>query len=187
MPQPGEFPQQTPQESPPHEPPRTTVEDYENIPPEEPLPAVAQDLPPSFNFALDSDTSAEEVALPDYSRRPDPALPRLPSYARATRPDSRTATIEQLLPTEEERLASLRAFCEEKMYANDYWGGLKGSADGPPNDPFKVFRWAKRKMSGEKGVTWRKMSEEDAEKWKRVGWARDGEIAVGDVDTSRVV
>jgi hypothetical protein len=54
------------------------------------------------------------------------------------------------------------------MYSDDYWGGLKGSAEGPPNDPFKVFRWAKRKMSGEK-VTWRKMSEEEAEKWKREG------------------
>jgi len=174
MPQPGES-----SESPPYELthatpyhvetfPREAVEDYENIQPDESLPVAAQDAPPSFNFAIYNCESTEEDALPDYSHRPDPSLPRLPSYARATRCDSRTATIEQLLPTEEERLASLRAFCEEKMYSDDYWGGLKGSAEGPPNDPFKVFRWAKRKMSGEK-VTWRKMSEEEAEKWKREG------------------
>jgi len=140
-------------------------------------------LPPSF----DNGVATEEDVLPNYSRRPDPSHPHLPSYARATRRDSRTATIEELLPTEEERLASLREFCEEKKYANDYWGGHKGSADGPPNDPFKVFRWAKRKMGGEKGATWKKMSEENAEKWKREGWAKDGEVAHGDVDTSRVI
>jgi hypothetical protein len=41
-------------------------------------------------------------------------------------------------------------------------------------------------MSGEKGVTWKKISEEDAERWRREGSAEDGEIACGDVDTSRV-
>jgi hypothetical protein len=162
------------------------VDDYGSMPPEESPPA-AQDAWPSFDSLMSHGAVAEEDTLPDYSRIPDPSHPRLPSYARATRPDCRTATIEQLLPTEEERLASLREFCEEKKYALDYWGGHKGSAEGPPNDPFKVFRWAKRKMSGERGVTWRKMSEEDAERWERTGWARDGEVAHGDVDTSRVV
>jgi hypothetical protein len=162
------------------------VEDYENIPPLEALPATTLGAPPPFSSSMNNGAASKEDTLPDYSRFPDPSLPRLPSYARATRADSRTATIEQLLPTEEERLASLRAFCEEKKYANDYWGGHKGSAEGPPNDPFKLFRWAKRKMSGEK-VTWRKMSEEDAERWEREGWAKDGEIAEGDVDTSTVI
>ena len=118
---------------------------------------------------MNNGPSTAEDTLPDYFRYLQPDQPRLPSYARATHRDPRTATIEELLPTEEERLASLRAFCEEKMYVNDYFGGLKGSPEGPPNDPFKVFRWAKRKMSGEKGVTWKKMSEEEEERWKREG------------------
>jgi len=187
-------PQQSPQLSPPIETPRPihqlspriTVEDYENAVSNVALPEASLDAPPSFDTPVYSGTTSDEDVLPDYSRYLEPDQPRLPSYARATHRDSRTATIEELLPTEEERLESLRAFCEEKKYSNDYFGGLEGSPEGPPNDPFKLFRWAKRKMSGEKGLTWKKMSEEQKERWKREGWARDGEVADGDVDTSRV-
>jgi len=149
--------------------------------------AVPTERPPPFSTP-DEEAAFGFEALPNYTRRPDPSAPRLPSYARATRQSSRTMTIEQLLPTEEERLASLQAFCEERMYANDFFGGQKGCAEGPPNDPFKLFRWAKRKMSGEKGAVWRKLSIEQREKWEAAGGeAKDGEAAHGDMDTSRII
>lgn len=149
--------------------------------------SVPTERPPPFSSPDDATAESDE-ALPNYSRRPDPSAPRLPSYARATRQSSRTMTIEQLLPSEEERLASLQAFCEERMYANDYFGGQKGCAEGPPNDPFKLFRWAKRKMSGEKGAVWRKLSIEQREKWEAAGGEmKEGEIARGEMDTSRLI
>ena len=149
--------------------------------------SVPTERPPPFSSPDDASAASDE-ALPNYSRRPDPSAPRLPSYARATRQSSRTMTIEQLLPSEEERLASLQAFCAERLYANDYFGGQKGCADGPPNDPFKLFRWAKRKMSGEKGAVWRRLGDEHKEKWEAAGGEmKDGEIAQGEVDTSRLI
>jgi len=158
--------------------------DTAEIPPELVLP---REQPPPFSSEA---VSLADDTLPDYTRRPDPTASRLPSYARATRGDSRTAMIEELLPTEEERLASLRAFVEEKQYANDYFGGQKGKPEGPPNDPFKVFRWAKRKISGEKGEVWRRLSVEQRTKWEEQGGEVDearGEVAWGDIDTHRLV
>lgn len=158
----------------------------ESIPPE----AIPSEQPPAFSSRNPSAAPPAYDTLPDYTRGPDPSAQRLPSYARATRLNSHTATIEELLPTEEERLASLRAFVEEKRYANDYYGGHKGSAEGPPNDPFKVFRWAKRKMSGEKGAVWRRMSAEQKREWEESGGVvkeAEGEVAWEDIDTSRIV
>lgn len=140
-----------------------------------PLPGVA---PPSLtHYSESSDT------LPHYTPRPASAPPHPRSYSRAT------ATIEEFLPTEEERIASLLAFAEEKKYAPDFFGGHKGSAEGMPNDPFKAFRWAKRKMSGEKGHVWRRLSEEQLREWEAEGGAVNealGEVTKGDMDTSRV-
>lgn len=166
--------------------------DDEEVPPEfivSPAVQLPSEEPPAFYSEAVSLADESRDTLPDYSRRPDPNAPRLPSYARATRRDSRNATIEELLPTEEERLASLRAFAEEKMYVNDYWGGHKGSAEGMPNDPFKVFKWAKRKMSGERGSVWRRLSDEQKAKWEAAGGTVDenrGEVAWGDIDTHTV-
>jgi hypothetical protein len=133
---------------------------------------------------------------PGYLRQPDPATPRLPSYARATGQNPRNATIEQLLPTEEERLASLRAFAEEKQLSESYngsgnlfnwfdpWGirNIERSAQGPPNDPLKVLRWAKRKISGEKGDVWQTLTTEHRQKWEADGVE---DSVKGDVDASK--
>lgn len=110
-------------------------------------------------------------ALPSYRDPSGPSGSNLPSYARAT------TTL-----TPEERRASLQAFADSKLQANDNFGGHKGVAEGPPNDPFKVLKWAKRKMSGEKGQVWSKMSAEERAKWE----ADDGPIVHGDVDSSKV-
>jgi len=80
-------------------------------------------------------------------------------------------------------LVSLCAFVEDKMFAPDYFGGQMGSAVGPPNDPFKVFKWAKRKIHGEKGHVWHKMSVEQFEKWEADGGAVNEN---GNVDSSTV-
>jgi len=120
---------------------------------------------------------------------PSLVLP-LPTDTRATGLNPRTAKIEQLLPTEEERLASLRAFVEEKQFAPDYFGGHKGSAEGPPNDPFKVLKWAKRKIGGEKGHVWEKLTAEQRQEWEAEGGyvnEAQGEIAKGDLDSSKIL
>lgn len=156
--------------------------DTANVPPELIAP---REPPPSFTGNMASFTDRTHDTLPDYTSRRNSAASHLPPYTRATRTDSRRPTIQELLPNEEERLASLREFVEEKMYANDNFGGHKGVADGPANDPFKAFRWAKRKMSGEKGAVWRKMSVEQRARWEADGRADPdkGEMGRGDVDT----
>lgn len=109
--------------------------------------------------------------LPGYSQQPD----GLPSYARVTRNDQR-------------RQESLQAFVESKMYTQDTFGGHKGIATGPPNDPAKPFRWIQRKLKGEKDV-WKKLSDEEKRKWEEEGGDVDydaGEVAVGDMNTSRI-
>jgi len=75
----------------------------------------------------------------------------------------------------------LREFAREKEYANDYWGGHKGSVHGEAKDPFKLFRWMGRKLSGDKGKP-----EGLTAGVKPVDWAKDGEVGRGDVDCSRV-
>jgi hypothetical protein len=147
-------------------------------------PPKGGDAPPSIEHHKKSHDMP-----PDYSKLADPTAPRVPSYAQATHQNPRTSTIEQLLPSEEERLASLRAFVEEKKYAPDYFGGHKGSAQGQPNDPFKPFRWAKRKIEGEKGHVWHKLTEEQRREWEASGGVVDedhGEVSKGDVDSSTV-
>ncbi|KAF3397232.1 hypothetical protein DPV78_007780 [Talaromyces pinophilus] len=109
--------------------------------------------------------------LPVYSQRPD----GLPSYARVTRNDQR-------------RRESLQAFVQSKMYTQDTFGGHKGIATGPPNDPAKPFRWIQRKLKGEKDV-WKKLSDEEKRKWEEDGGDVNydaGEVAVGDMNTSKI-
>lgn len=121
--------------------------------------------------------------LPQYTRRPDAGEPRLPSYARATRRPSQPPM------TPEERLASLHAFIESKMYVNDTFGGLKGEVNGPPVSPLKPFQWMMRKMKGEKDV-WKKLTDEQRRKWEEEGGSRNeerGEVIRGDMDTSRII
>jgi hypothetical protein len=91
--------------------------------------------------------------------------------------------------TTEEHLQLLREFQWEKEHANDYWGGQKGSASGPPKDPFKVFRWAARKMSRDEDPLSRPPG--SPERWydrsrSEVPYAKDGEVAKGDIDTSNL-
>lgn len=121
------------------------------------------------NNAPERDIDTE--TLPGYSQRPD----GLPSYARVTRNDQR-------------RRESLQAFVERKMYTQDTFGGHKGIATGPPNDPTKPFRWIQRKLKGEKDV-WKKLSDEEKRKWEEEGGDVDydaGEMVVGDMNTSKI-
>jgi hypothetical protein len=53
-------------------------------------------------------------------------------------------------PIDDKKAANLREFARDKQYANDYFGGHKGSSSGEPNDPFKLFRWIGKKISGQK-------------------------------------
>jgi len=161
--------------------------DRDKVPPEPVLPG---GQPPSFSDETDSlADNTNDDPLPDYTRGPHGptiASAHLPSYARAT---GHKPTIEELIPNEEQRLASLRAFAEEKKYANDYFGGHKGRPEGPPNDPLKVFRWAKKKMSGDGAGTWRRMSADERARWEEQGGQVDemeGEVAEGDVDTHQI-
>lgn len=110
--------------------------------------------------------------LPGYSQRSD----GLPSYARVILNDQR-------------RQESLKAFIESKMYYHDTFGGYKGIATGPPNDPAKPFKWIQRKLKGEKDV-WRKLSYEEKRKWEEDGGDVDydaGQVAIGDMNTSKIV
>lgn len=121
------------------------------------------------NDAPERDIDTE--TLPGYSRR----LDGLPSYARVTRNDQR-------------RRETLQAFIESKMTTYDTFGGQKGIATGPLNDPAKPFRWLQRKLKGEKDV-WKKLSDEEKRKWEEEGGDVDydaGEVAVGDMNTSRI-
>ncbi|EEA19708.1 hypothetical protein TMatcc_009856 [Talaromyces marneffei ATCC 18224] len=121
------------------------------------------------NDAAERDVDTQ--TLPDYSRHAGGP----PSYARVERND-------QL------RQESLKAFVESKMYTQDTFGGHKGIATGPPNDPAKPFRWIQRKLKGEKGV-WKKLSEEERRKWEEEGGDVDydaGEVAIGDMNTSKI-
>lgn len=126
------------------------------------------------NIAPSNDSPERDIdteTLPGYSRRPD----GLPSYARVTRNDQR-------------RRETLQAFIESKMTTYDTFGGQKGIATGPPNDPAKPFRWLQRKLKGEKDV-WKKLSDEEKRKWEEEGGDVDydaGEVAVGDMNTSRI-
>src|ERR1700759_2777494 len=52
-------------------------------------------------------------------------------------------------PGDDEHMASLREWARQKEFANDNFGGHKGIATGEANDPFKVFRWVGRKLSGQ--------------------------------------
>jgi len=122
------------------------------------LPATGSPLPGETTSPFDNHQSSDDPP-PDYSRRQDPTAPRLPSYGQ-------TATIEQLLPTEEERLASLRAFAEEQQFTPNDSGERDDHPQKPPKDPLKVFRWVKRKMSGEKGDVWQRLNHERRQKWE---------------------
>jgi hypothetical protein len=91
--------------------------------------------------------------------------------------------------TEEQRLQMLHEFQYEQEHSADYWGGHKGAVSGPPKDPFKLFRWAGRKLSYDEDPA--KRPPGSPEKWydrsrSEVEWAKDGEIAKGDVDSSTV-
>ena len=91
--------------------------------------------------------------------------------------------------TEEEKLQMLREFQHHKEYANDYWGGHKGAPEGPPKDPLKVFRWAGRKISRDEDPAKRPPGSPD--RWydrsrSQQDGAADGEVAKGDIDTSRL-
>lgn len=151
--------------------------DTTTIPPELVAP---HDPPPAFSTLSDKANDT----LPEYTYRADPTASTLPSYARATRPDYRSAM------SEEERLASLREFVESKSYQPDFFGGQKGRPEGPANDPFKVFRWANRRIHGERGDVWRRMSVESRRKWEEEGGEIDdakGEVERRDMDTSKIL
>jgi hypothetical protein len=148
-----------------------------------PEPGLPQEQRPAISSEAVSPLDKTDDTPPDYTRRRGSVASSLPSYRRATQEDSRT------LMTEEERLALLQAFVEEKMYANDNFGGHKGVTNGPPNDPLKVFRWAKRKMAGEKDGVWSKLTSEQRAKWEahEAGLEQaKGEVAWGDVDTHTI-
>ena len=139
--------------------------------------------------AAPKDNGVPQTDLPGYSQRLDPDAPRLPSYASATHKDPRKKSMEELHPNEDERLASLIEFAETKKMVADNFGGHKGVAEGPPNDPLKVFKWAKRKIGGEKGEVWHKMTVEEREQWEADGGGANpekGEVSQGDMDTSRI-
>lgn len=123
-----------------------------------------------YNNAHERDTDTE--TLPAYSRGSD----GLPSYARVRLNDQR-------------RQESLKGFIESKMYYQDTFGGYKGIATGPPNDPAKPFKWIQRKLKGERDV-WRKLSDEEKRKWEEDGGDVNydaGQVATGDMDTSNIV
>jgi hypothetical protein len=135
------------------------------------------------------DTDASQASLPSYSKTLDPNAPRLPSYAKATHKDPRKKSMEELHPDENERLQSLVEFAETKKMIQDNFGQHKGVVEGPPNDPLKLFKWAKRRIDGEKGHVWEKMSDEERAKWEAEGGSANpdkGEIFQGDMDTSKI-
>ena len=142
---------------------------------------IPREQPPAFSNETSSLADTGSDTVPEYTLRPDdPTAPHLPSSARATGSH----------PTEEERLASLREFVKDKQHSADYFGGQEGKPEGPPKDPFKVFRWAKAKVGGEEGDVWRRMSVEETRKWEEQGRDADpdlGEIVKGDVDTHRIL
>lgn len=129
-----------------------------------------------------------EEHLPAY--RANSSTPRLPSYTTSsTQPTMSTQSSHRYPQSPSERAAMLQEFKESKEYANDYWGGLKGAVEGPPKDPFKVFRWAARKISHDEDPS--KRPEGSKEKWydrsrSEVEYAEDGEAAKGDVDCGNV-
>lgn len=58
-----------------------------------------------------------------------------------------------------------------------------------PNDPFRLFKWVKRRASGEKGHTWHKLEVEWEKEWEAEGGPLNeakGEVAKGDMDTSLI-
>jgi hypothetical protein len=80
----------------------------------------------------------------------------------------------------------LREFARSKLYANDYWGGQKGAVTGEANEPPKLFKWMKRKLSGShKGGKSSAAPERNSETEGQ--YAVDGEIGRGDIDTSRII
>ncbi|KAF2103451.1 hypothetical protein NA57DRAFT_72427 [Rhizodiscina lignyota] len=132
----------------------------------EPTPTKAEGPPPAYGHAANHQP-------PTYATT---ATPRGSSAAdRTQRRPSRPMTAAQ-------REKLLMQFAEERSMANDYWGGQKGSCEFAPNDPFKPFRWMKRKLSGQKGPSSSSITGENGERT----WAVDGEIAKGDVDCSRL-
>jgi hypothetical protein len=84
-------------------------------------------------------------------------------------------------PDDDERMASLREFGRERLYANDFYGGHKGSAEGEPNDPFKLFRWIGCKLSGKK---WEPKSEQSKIDSKP---PTEPKITRGEVDTHNLL
>lgn len=82
-------------------------------------------------------------------------------------------------PGDDAKMAEFRAWGREKLYANDNFGGHKGVATGPANDPFKVFRWVGRKVRGVPTEGGR------SKKWDTSA-RLPGETVEGDVETQRV-
>jgi len=153
-----------------------------------PAPAEGQTAGASVPAAFE-DADVSHASLPRYSQTLDPNAPRPPSYARATHKDPRKKSMEELHPNEDERLASLIEFAETKTMIADNFGQHKGVAEGPPNDPLKLFKWAKRRMAGEKGDVWDRMSAEERARWEAEGGGADpdkGEVSQGDMDTSKI-
>lgn len=115
----------------------------------------------------------------------------LPSYTTSTtQPTTSNQTPHRPSQTPAERVALLQEFKESQEHINDNWGGIKGSVEGPPKDPFKVFRWAARKLSHDEDPG--KRPEGSKERWydrsrSEVAYAEDGEVAEGDVDGRKVM
>jgi hypothetical protein len=109
---------------------------------------------------------------------------QLPATSSAT-PGS-TASQERRLsvtdphPGDDERTAALRAWAREKEYANDYYGGEKGAVTQEAKDPLKPLKALVRTLSHQK-------KNEDEQKGGPREYAIDGEIGVGEMDTSVIV
>jgi hypothetical protein len=148
----------------------------EDMAPEKlPAPAQQQDAPVPY----------ESVPPPSYDNafRSKP----VPSYTPAAGPSaSPVGKATGLSPTDARDgdspyIASMRAWAKEKEFINDNFGGHKGIAVGEPNDPFKLFKWAGRKMSGKP-----KPQAKQPEDATARSPFDPPIVAVGDMDTSKI-
>jgi hypothetical protein len=95
-----------------------------------------------------------------------------PSLVPHAKPERRQSQLEELMEFK----------AQQELTMSNY-GAIKGVATGPAKDPVALFRWIGKKISGDKGESWKDRKARIQREWEDDMKASNG-IKHGDMDTS---
>jgi len=123
--------------------------------------------------------SASKVPTPDYTAATSTTTATAKGESSKTKDEEAPLAPTDTHPGDDPKTLEFRRWARQRLYANDNFGGHKGVATGPANDPFKVFRWVGRKVRGVSTEGGRSKKWDTSER-------KEGEVVPGDMESQRI-